>query len=260
MPLIADAPSEDPAALDAALAQLAAQAEDGDRDAHDDAPEDVDGDADADTAADGRRDAPPTDRTRPDGAGPGAPWLVVTSATAVRVVAGRVPRLPSGVRVACVGAATARAARRAGWPVDLVPVDESAAGLAAVLPTDAGPVLFPRSEIAAPTLVDGLRARGIAVSEVVAYRTVGTGDEPLVLAPPPDAVLVTSGSVAQQVVRRMTPLDPRTHVACIGPSTADAARAAGLPVHVVARSRSAEALLDAVVETLHPNPRTGRSS
>ncbi|MGN7192035.1 MULTISPECIES: uroporphyrinogen-III synthase [unclassified Curtobacterium] len=254
VPLITDAPPADPAALDAALARLGAvpaapageasgQRADGPRD---------------DPA--GRRDAPPTDRSGPDRVATGAPWLVVTSATAVRVVAGRVPRLPAGVRVACVGAATARAARAAGWPVDLVPEDESAAGLVAAFPADAGPVLTPRSEIAAPTLVDGLRARGLAVSEVVAYRTVGTGDDPLVLTPPPDAVLVTSGSVADQVVRRMTPLDPRTRIACIGPSTADAARAAGLPVHVVARSRSAEALLDAVVETLHPNPRTGRSS
>ncbi len=185
---------------------------------------------------------------------------MVTSATAVRVVAGRVPRLPAGVRVACVGEATARAAREAGWPVDLVPDDQSAAGLADALPSEVGAVLFPRSEIAATTLVDRLRARGIAVSEVVAYRTVGTGDDPIVLDPPPDAVLVTSGSVARQVAARMAPLDPRTHVACIGPSTADAARAAGLPVHVVAASRSAEALLDAVVETIHPNPRTGRSS
>lgn len=252
VPLITDAPPADPADLDAALVRFAdaALAPSVDR---------ASGPSVVDAPA-GRHDTPPAVGTRPGGVGSGAPWLVVTSATAVRVVAGRVPRLPAGVRVACVGDATARAARQAGWPVDLVPDEESAAGLAAALPTDAGPVLFPRSEIAATTLVDALRARGIAVSEVVAYRTVGTGHDPIVLDPPPDAVLVTSGSVARQVAARMTPLDPSTHVACIGPSTADAARAAGLPVHVVAAARSAEALLDAVVETLHPNPRTGRSS
>ena len=120
-------------------------------------------------------------------------------------------------------------------------------------------MLFPRSEIAAPTLVDGLRARGIDVDDVVAYRTVGTGDEPIALDAVPDAVLVTSGSVAREIARRMTPLDPRTLVACIGPGTAADARAAGLPVHVVGATRSAEALLDAVVEALEPHhPRTGR--
>nr|WP_302847717.1 uroporphyrinogen-III synthase [Curtobacterium sp. MCBA15_008] len=180
-------------------------------------------------------------------------WLVVTSATAVRVLAERVARLPADLRVAAVGEPTARAARAAGWVVELVPDDASAAALASALPDTTRTVLFPRSDIAAPTLARGLVARGIDVDDVVAYRTVGTGDEPITLDPPPDAVLVTSGSVARQVARRMAPLDPRTVVACIGPGTADDARAAGLPVHVVARARSAEALLDAVVETLAPS-------
>ncbi|WP_323749105.1 uroporphyrinogen-III synthase [Curtobacterium sp. VKM Ac-2884] len=188
------------------------------------------------------------DRSR----GAGYAWVVVTSATAVTVLAERVAGLPSGVRVAVVGEPTARAARAAGWVVDLVPEQASAAALVDALPDTDGTVLFPRSEIAAPTLVDGLRARGIDVDDVVAYRTVGTGDEPITLDAAPDAVLVTSGSVAREIARRMTPLDPRTLVACIGPGTAADARAAGLPVHVVGPTRSAEALLDAVVEALNP--------
>ncbi|PYY37966.1 MULTISPECIES: uroporphyrinogen-III synthase [unclassified Curtobacterium] len=191
-----------------------------------------------------------------DGAGAGRAgddWLVVTSATTVRVLAERLPGLPAGVRVAAVGEVTARAARAVGWTVDLVPDDHSAAGLVRALPADARLVLHPRSDLAAPTLVDGLRARGIDVSEVVAYRTVGTGDAPIPGDPAPDIVLVTSGSIAREVARRLTPLDPRTRIACIGPGTADEARAAGLPVDVVAAERSAEALLDAVVEALDPS-------
>ncbi len=244
VPLITDAPPEDPAALDAALGRLVGAA--------------------------GRHVPAPGDGPVPGGAGSTAPWLVVTSATAVRAVAGRAPRLPAGVLVACVGQATARAARQAGWRVDLVPEVESAAGLVSAFPGTTGRVLFPRSELAAPTLVEGLRARGIDVEDVVAYRTVGTGDEPVRLDRVPDAVLVTSGSVASEVARRLAPLDPRTRIACIGPGTAAAAREAGLPVHVVGRSRSAEALLDAVAEALHPEapeapeapetPRSGRSS
>ncbi|PZE94145.1 uroporphyrinogen-III synthase [Curtobacterium sp. MCBD17_008] len=183
----------------------------------------------------------------------GDDWLVVTSATTVRVLAERLPGLPAGVRVAAVGEATARAARAVGWTVDLVPDDHSAAGLVRALPADARLVLHPRSDLAAPTLVDGLRARGIDVSEVVAYRTVGTGDAPIPGDPAPDVVLVTSGSIAREVARRLTPLDPRTRIACIGPGTADEAHAAGLPVDVVAAERSAEALLDAVVEALDPS-------
>ncbi|MEK6342394.1 MAG: uroporphyrinogen-III synthase [Curtobacterium sp.] len=252
VPLITDAPPEDPAALDAALARLARLAS-----------------ADGGAAA-GRHDSPSAVGVGPDGAGSPAPWLAVTSATAVRMVVGRMPRLPAGVRVACVGEATARAARRAGWRVDLVPATESAAGLVAAFQETAGRVLFPRSELAAPTLVEGLRARGIDVEDVVAYRTVGTGDELVRLDRAPDAVLVTSGSVASQVARRMTPLDRRTRIACIGPGTAAAAREVGLPVHVVGRGRSVEALLDAVAEALRAEapeapeppeaPRSGRSS
>jgi uroporphyrinogen-III synthase len=135
-----------------------------------------------------------------------------------------------------------------------VPDDASAAGLVTALPDGAPLVVHPRSDLAAPTLVDGLRARGITVLDVVAYRTVGTGDGRIALDPAPDAVLVTSGSVAREVTRRLTPLDPRTRIACIGPGTATETRDAGLPVHVVATERSAEALLDAVVESLTPHP------
>ncbi|WP_082518322.1 uroporphyrinogen-III synthase [Curtobacterium sp. Leaf183] len=225
VPLIATEPPLDPAPLDRAVARLVAATSDR-----------------SDSPADGVR-------TSIDGYA----WIVVTSATAVTALAGLVPGLPSGVQVAAVGEATARAARAAGWRVDLVPDDASAAGLVAALPHMDGTVLFPRSEIAAPTLVDGLRARGIDVDDPVAYRTVGTGDEPVVLDAVPGAVLVTSGSVAREVARRMTPLDPTTLVACIGPGTAADARAAGLPVHVTGASRSAEALLDAVVEALDPS-------
>lgn len=256
VPLIVDAPPEDPAALDAALDRLAAAAG-----RHGAAPTDTPA---PDGRSPGTSGARPAAAARPDGRGADAPWLVVTSATAVRAVAGRMAGLPAGVHVACVGEATARAARDAGWPVDLVPEDESGAGLVAAFPVTSGHVLFPRSEIAAATVVDGLRAAGIDVEDVVAYRTVGTGDEPVHLDRAPDVVLVTSGSVASQVARRMTPLDPHTRIACIGPATAEAAREAGLPVHVVGRSRSAEALLDAVVETLPTEapeaPRSGRSS
>lgn len=235
VPLITDAPPPDTAPLDAALSRLASG-----------------GPSDGPDRSDGRPGA---------GSDRGYRWLVVTSATAVRVVAGRVSRLPSAVRVACVGAATARAARNAGWTVQLLPQDESAVGLVAAMPDDAGPVLHPRSDLAAPTLVAGLRARGIDVDDVVAYRTVGTGDAPIVLDPAPDAVLVTSGSVASEVVRRLTPLDAATRIVCIGPRTADETRAAGLPVHAVAPSRSAESLLDTVVALVPtPHPRSGRSS
>ncbi|WP_181439426.1 uroporphyrinogen-III synthase [Curtobacterium sp. MCBD17_032] len=269
VPLVTDAPPLDAGPLDRMVARLAAgrpgAAPDAGRPSR--VPRARDLEASGSDFVEPRRPAL-GESSHPDGAGAGAgagaaepanadrvgdDWLVVTSATTVRVLAERLSGLPSGVRVAAVGEATARAARSVGWTVDLVPDDHSAAGLVRALPADARLVLHPRSDLAAPTLVDGLRARGIDVSEVVAYRTVGTGDAPVPGDSAPDVVLVTSGSIAREVARRLTPLDSRTRIACIGPGTADEARAAGLPVDVVAAERSAEALLDAVVEALDPS-------
>jgi uroporphyrinogen-III synthase len=61
-----------------------------------------------------------------------------------------------------------------------------------------------------------------------------------------NAILITSGSVAQQV-REQFPLIPDTTLlAAIGPRTANDARNAGLPVWVVADKQTVDALIDAV--------------
>jgi uroporphyrinogen-III synthase len=62
------------------------------------------------------------------------------------------------------------------------------------------------------------------------------------------AILVTSGSVARQIAEQLSPLPTDTVVACIGPRTAFDARGAGLTVHTIAESRSADSLVDALVE------------
>jgi uroporphyrinogen-III synthase len=113
-------------------------------------------------------------------------------------------------------------------------------------------VLIPQSDIAEPTLVSGLAELGLAVQFVSAYRTVGVPIAEHVAADVKSgrigAVLVTSGSVARQVAEQLSPLPEGTIVACIGPRTAFDARAAGLTVDVIAESRSADALVDALVE------------
>jgi uroporphyrinogen-III synthase len=62
------------------------------------------------------------------------------------------------------------------------------------------------------------------------------------------AILVTSGSVAEQVQLQLGPVPETTLVACIGPRTATDARAAGLRVDLVAAERSAESLIQSLVE------------
>jgi uroporphyrinogen-III synthase len=183
-------------------------------------------------------------------------WVTVTSATTVDVLSAWRVAVPASTRVAAVGETTAAALAAAGYTVDLVPSeDNSARGLLeeweaathGVVPLR---VLTLRSEIAKPLLTEGLRRIGHDVESVVAYRTVGVAVPENVVQDVHDglvqAILVTSGSVAEQVQLQLGPVPETTLVAAIGPQTARDARAFGLRVDVIAEERTATALIDAV--------------
>ncbi|MDH6182247.1 uroporphyrinogen-III synthase [Microbacteriaceae bacterium SG_E_30_P1] len=181
-------------------------------------------------------------------------WLVVTSATTVDVLAGHGVTLPESTRVAAVGETTAAALQLAGYRVDFVPQrDNSARGLVKEWPASGGGrVLVPQSDIAEPTLVSGLRKLGLDPTFVAAYRTVGVAVSDSVRTDVASgrmsAILVSSGSVARQIAEQLAPLPDGIIVACIGPRTAFDARAAGLRVDLIAEDRSADSLIDALVE------------
>ena len=182
-------------------------------------------------------------------------WIVVTSATTVDVLLSQQVTVPDKTRIAAVGETTAAALVLAGYRVDFVPeADNSARGLVKDWPDAAGSgrVLIPHSDIAEPTIVAGLATLGLDVEYVAAYRTVGVpvteqvaGD---VASGRVRAILVTSGSVARQIAEQLAPLPTDTVVACIGPRTAFDARGAGLTVHLIAETRSADSLVEALVE------------
>jgi uroporphyrinogen-III synthase len=180
-------------------------------------------------------------------------WLVVTSATTVDVLVGQGVRLPEATRVAAVGETTAQALQLAGYPVDFVPSDHSARGLVKEWSDPAaGPVLIPQSEIAEPTLVSGLRDRGIDARFVSAYRTVGVSASAAIVTEIAEGringLLVSSGSVARQIASQFSPLPDCTVVVCIGPRTAFDARAVGLTVHRIAEERSSQSLVRALAD------------
>ncbi len=182
-------------------------------------------------------------------------WLVVTSATTVDVLVSQRVRVPDATRVAAIGETTAAALQLAGYRVDLVPQsDNSARGLVKEWPDSAGRgrVLVPHSDLPEPTLVAGLKKLGFDAEFVTAYRTVGVPAAAEVRQDVASgrirAILVTSGSVARQVAEQLAPFPADTVVACIGPRTAFDARAAGLPVHVIAEERSVDSLIEGLVE------------
>lgn len=184
-------------------------------------------------------------------------WMTVTSATTVDVLQSHQAVVAPGTRIAAVGETTAAALVAAGYHVDIVPSeDNSARGLLAeweaatqgVVPLK---VLTLRSEIAKPLLTEGLRRIGHDVESVVAYRTIGVPVDPNVVAQVAEgrvqAVLVTSGSVAEQVQEQLGPIPESVLVACIGPQTARDAASAGLRVDLIADERSAESLIETLV-------------
>jgi uroporphyrinogen-III synthase len=182
-------------------------------------------------------------------------WIVITSATTVDVLLSQQVSIPDKTRVAAVGETTAAALLLANYRVDFVPeADNSARGLVKEWPeaAGAGRVLIPHSDIAEPTIVAGLATLGLDVEYVAAYRTVGVPVSTQVAEDVASgrvrAILVTSGSVARQIAEQLSPIPTDTVVACIGPRTAFDARGAGLTVHLIAESRSADSLVEALVE------------
>ncbi|MBA2308231.1 MAG: uroporphyrinogen-III synthase [Pseudonocardiales bacterium] len=197
-------------------------------------------------------------------------WVVFTSTNAVRAVWEKFEefeldaRAFSGVKIACVGAATAAKVRAFGITPELMPdtdesTESSSEGLLQIFPPyddildPVHRVLLPRADIATETLAAGLRDRGWEIEDVTAYRTVRA-------APPPapvreaiksggfDAVCFTSSSTVRNLVGIAGKPHTRTIVACIGPQTADTAREFGLRVDVQPEQAQVPALVDALAD------------
>lgn len=171
-------------------------------------------------------------------------WLIFTSRNAVPAVSRRLAGLPepsrsvpASVRVAAVGAATGEAAREAGFR-DAFAGRGTATDLIAELAGElrGKKVFLPRSDKAAPELLDQLRAAGAEVREVIAYRTVAVEyrvediEDDIKTA---DAFLFFSPSAVQAFRRLLESgvLSSRAASAAfgaIGPVTANALERAGL--------------------------------
>jgi uroporphyrinogen III methyltransferase/synthase len=189
--------------------------------------------------------------------------LLLTSANAVRLLAARaaargIALAREGLRIACVGPATAKAAGETGLSVDFVPADRfDAEGLLAALeawrPLAGLRFLLPRSAAARDALPEGLRARGARVDAIALYRPEAAPADAAwlrgeLLAGRLDALTFTSPSAVRHFCALLD--EPsreaagRSVVVAIGPVTAAALREAGLDPHVVAGRAEGEALVE----------------
>jgi uroporphyrinogen III methyltransferase/synthase len=197
-------------------------------------------------------------------------WVIFTSANAVdafidRLLAGPEDlRALKGVKLCVVGPATGDRLTQYGIKVDLTPTEYRAEAVVRALTafTDVSgrKILLPHADIGREVLAEELRRHGAEITEVVAYRTVGTDadreGEPdiyrMLLERRIDVVTFTSASAVRHFVRIVgaepaADLLAATAVAAIGPVTADAAVLHNIRPTIVPQSYTIAALVDAIV-------------
>lgn len=173
-------------------------------------------------------------------------WLLFTSPNAVRAMFRRLAvlrrdtRALAGIKIGAVGPGTADVLRKMGIQADLVPDKATGRGLAEAIVSHFGTpprrALLPCSDLARPELADALRAAGGQVDDVVAYRTLAIRPRPIelnLLRHAADAIVFCSPSAVRQF--RTLEIDVRgAAIACIGSTTAEAVRQAGLNPSIIA--------------------------
>ena len=186
-------------------------------------------------------------------------WIVFTSQNGVDAAfahlaeRGADARAFATAKVAAVGSKTAAALAARGIVADFVPekfdADEVAAEiLARTLPRDR--VLFYGAQAMREGPIEGLRAADRRVDLVAAYKTTAIVDPQMAQAARDTDMWTFASASAVNAFLANVPgareLASAKTVACIGPVTAGAARAAGLAVDVVADEATVEGLVQAL--------------
>jgi uroporphyrinogen III methyltransferase/synthase len=219
------------------------------------------------------RIAPPEDHGSLDEACANAgafDWIVFSSVNAVEAFLDRLQRTPldlralGGVKLCVVGSATAERLARHGLKADLVPGEYRAEAVLEALSRQGDlrglKVLLPRADVGREIIAEGLRKHGVAVTEVVAYRTVAVDPERdgepdvyrMLLDRRIDVVTFTSASAVRSLVRVLgaepaADLLRTTVVASIGPVTAQVAAQYQIQSTVVPAEFTVPALVGAIV-------------
>ncbi len=191
-------------------------------------------------------------------------WIIFTSANGVHYFFERLGELKKdvrdlkGIKVCCIGPATAAQVAKKGIQVDLVPEDYISEGILqsfAAQNLQGQKILIPRAARARDVLPEGLGKMGAAVDVVVAYETVNSGkkkEELLELFQDNriDVLTFTSSSTVTnflEIMGRDFTLPPRVRVACIGPVTEATARKAGFCVDIQQEKYTIDELVQSLV-------------
>lgn len=213
-------------------------------------------------------------------------WLVISSITTVRALkqlcssaaVSLTELVPAATKIATIGPTSAAAIRAEGLEVTLAPSDnQSADGLLELWPRGEGRVFLPQSNLAQPTLANGIAEAGWSVEVFTAYQTTSFPADPdrrltaqlaaftaeadsaeLQLIDPSTAaqelttgaitgVVLASGSAAQQFADSCGKPPETTQIIAIGQPTAKAANAAGLSIAATAARPTPAGIVEALI-------------
>ena len=161
--------------------------------------------------------------------------------------------VPAGTTIAAIGPGTVRALVEHGITADVVPerfVAEALVDALADIDVEGRKVLIARAAEAREVLPDGLRERGAEVDVVALYETVreAPASEAIEAAQSADYVTFASSSTVRNLTEALGDRFPRgARIVSIGPITSEAARAAGLEVHVEAERHDVDGLIAALL-------------
>jgi uroporphyrinogen III methyltransferase / synthase len=199
-------------------------------------------------------------------------WLIFTSANGVAFFFERLfakkkdIRDLKGIKICCIGPATAQQVESKGIRVDLVPEKFISEG---ILESFSGinlrgkKILIARAAKARDVLPAGLKKLGAKVNVVTAYVTVNSGKkkkelETLFKENQVDVITFTSSSTVNNFVKimgRNFSLPKGVKIACIGPVTAATAARAGFSVDIHQEEYTMEGLVQALIDYFGKNRR-----
>lgn len=187
-------------------------------------------------------------------------WVVFTSVNAAEIVLnGSAPAVFAGVKIAAVGPKTAAALRKYNFKPDFIPDEYIGAAIMSGLGDVKDEwILLPRAELAREELPKAIIKAGGVAHEIIVYQTLPAEIDLNGLAALKsgvDVVTFTSGSAVENFIElarqnHLNPLNlPNTPLfACIGPVTAETARAAGLPNLIIAEEYTTDGLIRKILE------------
>ncbi|HQB92606.1 MAG TPA: uroporphyrinogen-III C-methyltransferase, partial [Smithellaceae bacterium] len=192
-------------------------------------------------------------------------WLIFTSANGVRFFFERLRQKEKdirdlkGIKICCIGPATARQIEEKDIKVDLVPDEFIAEGILksfSALNVRGKKILLPRAAQARDILLEGLKNQGAEVDVVTVYRTINSGRKKeefmaLLDTHEVDIITFTSSSTVTNFVEIMGKdfvLPPQVRVACIGPVTTATAKKAGFQVDIEQKEYTMSGLVQSLID------------